>query len=268
MGSDVLTVSLFSWSLQILDYLQQFMSVGQSESLAEAVPELLKNMLLVMSTSNVLKVSWRVGDGFGTFCLQLCFCWALQPPQSHETSASQQASRVLWDLTWTRVHAFLPGLHSELFPHIEAPTPLTGGASLTLGLGPEAAATEQLSPVVPVPTAAAAPGAVYLAGSYAPSMSSSLHQPRPEPTSRVDSLRTRSLGSPPMSPSDHTSETGPYVVVGRDLTAPAGAAPAAAVTATPTSTTTATTDGSALPRPPLPNLRQYDGPLHPHAIEL
>ena len=41
----------------MLDYLNQFINVGHSESLSEAVPELLKNMLLVMSTAGVLKVS-------------------------------------------------------------------------------------------------------------------------------------------------------------------------------------------------------------------
>lgn len=66
--------------MRILDFLDKYMQQG--ELLMEAIPESLKNMLLVMSTSGVFKSS----------------------------------STVLWDLTWHRIGQFLPDLRQSLFP--------------------------------------------------------------------------------------------------------------------------------------------------------
>lgn len=57
---------------------------------SEAIPESLKNMLLVMDTAGVFQT-----DG------------------SPDDPAAQ-----LWTMTWERIHYFLPGLKEEVFkPH-------------------------------------------------------------------------------------------------------------------------------------------------------
>jgi hypothetical protein len=64
--------------------LKAFLFVVQSE----AIPESLKNMLLVMHTAGILQ-------------------------HSDENDESK-----LWKLTWDRIDAFLPGLRDEVFkPH-------------------------------------------------------------------------------------------------------------------------------------------------------
>lgn len=68
--------------LQILAHLERYLQLG--ELLAEAIPESLKNMLLVMSTSSVFE--------------------------------EDAGRRELLEQTWTRVHQFLPGLRASLFP--------------------------------------------------------------------------------------------------------------------------------------------------------
>ncbi|XP_043279451.1 Golgi-specific brefeldin A-resistance guanine nucleotide exchange factor 1 [Venturia canescens] len=67
--------------LTVLDLLRAYMHADNSELLFEAIPESLKNMLLVMSSTNVLT-----------------------PTSS------------LWEPTWRTINAFLPNLRSELFP--------------------------------------------------------------------------------------------------------------------------------------------------------
>lgn len=70
--------------LTVLDLLRAYMHADKSELLLEAIPESLKNMLLVMASSEVLK------------------------PDSH-----------LWAPTWRAIDGFLPDLKSELFPQLE-----------------------------------------------------------------------------------------------------------------------------------------------------
>ncbi|KAG0242430.1 GDP/GTP exchange factor for ARF [Actinomortierella wolfii] len=72
--------------LDVLSYMKGFMQTAQSEQLYEAIPESLKNCLLVMSTS----------DKF--------------------TEANASDPHSLWNETWERINAFLPGLKPELFP--------------------------------------------------------------------------------------------------------------------------------------------------------
>ncbi|KAL6262377.1 hypothetical protein P5V15_007466 [Pogonomyrmex californicus] len=67
--------------LTILEFLRTYMHADNSENLFEAIPESLKNMLLVMSSTNVLV------------------------PSSN-----------LWAPTWRAIDAFLPNLRTELFP--------------------------------------------------------------------------------------------------------------------------------------------------------
>ncbi|KAJ8022774.1 Golgi-specific brefeldin A-resistance guanine nucleotide exchange factor 1 [Holothuria leucospilota] len=76
--------------MTILDFMDKYMHADKSELLSEAIPESLKNMLLVMDTAGVFQT-----DG------------------SPDDPAAQ-----LWTMTWERIHYFLPGLKEEVFkPH-------------------------------------------------------------------------------------------------------------------------------------------------------
>merc|ERR1719239_1212839 len=73
--------------LTILDLVGQFCASASTDILSDALPESLKNMLLVMDTS-----------GRGLF-----FTDSGEPTP-------------LWGVTWEKVETFLPGLREELFP--------------------------------------------------------------------------------------------------------------------------------------------------------
>merc|ERR1719232_1227089 len=73
--------------LTILDLVGQFCATASTDLLADALPESLKNMLLVMDTS-----------GGGLFFTS----------SGHPTP--------LWGVTWGKIDTFLPGLREELFP--------------------------------------------------------------------------------------------------------------------------------------------------------
>ncbi|KAL3876500.1 hypothetical protein ACJMK2_034342, partial [Sinanodonta woodiana] len=90
--SPLLSLSTFTalW-LTILDFMDKYMKVDKkSDLLTEAIPESLKNMLLVMDTAGI----FHTGDGI----------------------ESQ-----LWKLTWDRIDTFLPHLKDELFRAHEPP---------------------------------------------------------------------------------------------------------------------------------------------------
>ncbi|KAI9780242.1 MAG: GDP/GTP exchange factor for ARF [Geoglossum umbratile] len=74
--------------LRILDIMDRLMNSGQGDNLEEAVPESLKNILLVMSSGGYL----------------------VPPEQKPEHEK-------LWVETWKRLGRFLPDLYSELFPN-------------------------------------------------------------------------------------------------------------------------------------------------------
>ncbi|RMY82631.1 hypothetical protein D0862_11958 [Hortaea werneckii] len=76
----------------ILDIMDRFMNSGQNDTLVEAVPESLKNVLLVMSSGDQL----------------------VPPSEKPDEQTPQQ--RKIWTETWTRLERFLPGLMPELFP--------------------------------------------------------------------------------------------------------------------------------------------------------
>jgi len=76
--------------IKILGYQDRFMHSGRRDQMFEAVPEALKNVLLVMNAS-----------GF------------LVPPFIEGRSLDQQ---LLWDQTFERISPFLPELERELFP--------------------------------------------------------------------------------------------------------------------------------------------------------
>uniref|UniRef100_A0A1B6FF78 SEC7 domain-containing protein n=3 Tax=Cuerna arida TaxID=1464854 RepID=A0A1B6FF78_9HEMI len=78
--------------MRILDYMDKYMHVDKSDLLYEAIPESLKNMLLVM-------------DSAGVFSTADC------------------GRSPLWALTWDRISAFLPHLQRELFKSHPPPPP-------------------------------------------------------------------------------------------------------------------------------------------------
>lgn len=85
--TQLLQLSTFNalW-LTILDFMDKYMHADRSDTLLEAIPELLKNMLLVMHTAGIL------------------------------TTGQEETTR--WKLTWHRIDAFLPHLRDELYkPH-------------------------------------------------------------------------------------------------------------------------------------------------------
>jgi len=71
---------------RILQFIEMYMKADNSELLAEAVPESLKNILLVMSASGILMESGEGRDG--------------------------AASR-LWETSWERINQFCPSLKDE-----------------------------------------------------------------------------------------------------------------------------------------------------------
>lgn len=78
---------------KILAIMDRLMNSGQSDMLVEAVPESLKNILLVM--------------GSGGYMV---------PPTSEEDDSRTELQQQLWAETWERLHRFLPDLMPELFP--------------------------------------------------------------------------------------------------------------------------------------------------------
>ncbi|KAJ8916109.1 hypothetical protein NQ315_004476 [Exocentrus adspersus] len=79
--------TFFTLWLVILDFMDKYMHADKSDLLYEAIPESLKNMLLVMDSAKVF-------DG--------------PDGKSH-----------MWNATWDRISKFLPNLKDELFREIE-----------------------------------------------------------------------------------------------------------------------------------------------------
>ena len=73
--------------LKILDYMKQYMLLENSDLLCEAIPECLKNMLLVMKTADIF-----------------------------ESLNFRHNNKSLWDNSCQIIHEFLPNLIEELFP--------------------------------------------------------------------------------------------------------------------------------------------------------
>ncbi|GAA6005362.1 hypothetical protein JCM11491_002672 [Sporobolomyces phaffii] len=100
--------------LKILGYQDRFMHSGRRDQMYEAVPELLKNVLLVMNAS-----------GF------------LLPPHDESRTPEQAA---LWSATFERIQPFLPDLQKELFPPPRVPVPFSAESQ------PEASQPPQAQP--------------------------------------------------------------------------------------------------------------------------
>ena len=90
--------------------MEKFIKAATSDLLADAVPESLKNMLLVMDTAAIF----------------------LDPTNSlpHE----KPSTTPLWELTWDKLETFLPHLMPDLFGDRQRAN--THGVSTTLALSP------------------------------------------------------------------------------------------------------------------------------------
>uniref|UniRef100_A0A672MT09 Golgi-specific brefeldin A-resistance guanine nucleotide exchange factor 1 n=1 Tax=Sinocyclocheilus grahami TaxID=75366 RepID=A0A672MT09_SINGR len=94
--------------LTILDFMDKYMHAGSSDLLLEAIPESLKNMLLVMDTAGIF-----------------------------HSADSRTGYSDLWEITWERIDCFLPRLKEELFkqavipasPPVPAPSPVPAASA-------------------------------------------------------------------------------------------------------------------------------------------
>ncbi|KAI9886275.1 MAG: hypothetical protein M1823_001947 [Watsoniomyces obsoletus] len=86
--------------LKILDLMDRLMNSGQGDNLEEAVPESLKNIILVMADGGYL----------------------VPPEQDPE-------HQKLWTETWSRLDRFLPGLYEEIYPDENKPAVATAAAA-------------------------------------------------------------------------------------------------------------------------------------------
>ncbi|CAL9688281.1 unnamed protein product [Knipowitschia caucasica] len=89
--------------LTILDFMDKYMHAGSSDLLQEAIPESLKNMLLVMDTAGIFHCS---------------------------DSGSGSGYSDLWSITWERIVCFLPHLKEELFKQTVREEPCPPAESL------------------------------------------------------------------------------------------------------------------------------------------
>ncbi|XP_074855931.1 Golgi-specific brefeldin A-resistance guanine nucleotide exchange factor 1 isoform X12 [Carettochelys insculpta] len=94
--SPLLSLTTFAalW-LTILDFMDKYMHSGSSDLLPEAIPESLKNMLLVMDTAGIF-----------------------------HSADSRTGYSDLWEITWERIDCFLPRLRDELFKQTVIPDPV------------------------------------------------------------------------------------------------------------------------------------------------
>ncbi|KAL9961546.1 hypothetical protein ACROYT_G030504 [Oculina patagonica] len=103
----LLSLSTFTalW-LTILEFMDKYMHADKSDLLFEAIPESLKNMLLVMSTA-------------GIFDEEECALTAPSQTDSRKTHSRSDSEvrkySALWQVTWERIDCFLPNLRQELF---------------------------------------------------------------------------------------------------------------------------------------------------------
>ncbi|GAA95631.1 uncharacterized protein L969DRAFT_615408 [Mixia osmundae IAM 14324] len=98
--------------VRIIGYLDRFMHSGRRDQMYEAVPESLKNVLLVMHASGLLVT-----------------------PQENPT----EAQVALWNSTFSRIDTFLPTLKTDLFPAARSERPTA--ASRYLATAPQGQAT-------------------------------------------------------------------------------------------------------------------------------
>ncbi|XP_028323608.1 Golgi-specific brefeldin A-resistance guanine nucleotide exchange factor 1 isoform X2 [Gouania willdenowi] len=165
--------------LTILDFMDKYMHAGSSDLLLEAIPESLKNMLLVMDTAGIF-----------------------------HSADSRTGYSDLWEITWERIVCFLPLLREELFKQTIITDP--GPSPPAEPLPP----TDQAPPSPPLPVSPAEtirPGSPQeLQSSPQSSPGSERSSPAPPPSSPPSSISQPPLilqplasplqvGVPPMS---------------------------------------------------------------------
>ncbi|KAH9180347.1 Sec7-like domain is implicated in guanine nucleotide exchange function [Lactarius sanguifluus] len=106
---------------QVLDYLDQLMRTDRSDQLSEAVPESLKNVILVMQSAGLL----------------------VPPTVDERGDPRDEPNRLLWQITHDKIEQFMPGFMGSVIP--PPPAPSTGPATI--------AATSAEKPDLPVPNA-------------------------------------------------------------------------------------------------------------------
>ncbi|XP_074501727.1 Golgi-specific brefeldin A-resistance guanine nucleotide exchange factor 1 isoform X1 [Sebastes fasciatus] len=147
--------------LTILDFMDKYMHAGSSDLLLEAIPESLKNMLLVMDTAGIF-----------------------------HSADSRTGYSDLWEITWERIVCFLPNLREELFKQTVIQEPPAEPAQPTPSAG------RPSSPQVsPPPAQPPSPVPVPPAETRTPSRPESPQEPQPASANGSD------RSSPvPMSP--------------------------------------------------------------------
>ncbi|KAL6101462.1 gbf1 [Pungitius sinensis] len=150
--------------LTILDFMDKYMHAGSSDLLLEAIPESLKNMLLVMDTAGIF-----------------------------HSADSRTGYSDLWEITWERIVCFLPHLREELFKQTVIPEPIPSPPAEPVQ--PTTSEGRPLSPQGSLPLAQ--PTSVNPAETRPHSRPASPQQPQPAGAHGTD----RSSPVPPLIPS-------------------------------------------------------------------
>ncbi|KAI3363273.1 hypothetical protein L3Q82_011561 [Scortum barcoo] len=152
----------------ILDFMDKYMHAGSSDLLLEAIPESLKNMLLVMDTAGIF----------------------------HNTD-SRTGYSDLWEITWERIVCFLPHLREELFKQTVIPDPLPSPPAEPVQPTPPAGRPP--SPQVsPPPAQPPSPVPVTPAETQTPSRPASPQEPQPASANGSDRSSPVLPSVPPM----------------------------------------------------------------------
>uniref|UniRef100_A0A8C4ES48 SEC7 domain-containing protein n=1 Tax=Dicentrarchus labrax TaxID=13489 RepID=A0A8C4ES48_DICLA len=155
--------------LTILDFMDKYMHAGSSDLLLEAIPESLKNMLLVMDTAGIF-----------------------------HSADSRTGFSDLWEITWERIVCFLPHLREELFKQTVIADPVPSPP--TEPMQPTPTAGRPPSPQVsPPPAQPPSPVPVTPAESQTPSRPASPQEPQPA-SANGKNTEDRSSPVPPSVP--------------------------------------------------------------------
>ncbi|MED6232993.1 G-box binding factor [Ataeniobius toweri] len=150
--------------LTILDFMDKYMHAGSSDLLLEAIPESLKNMLLVMDTAGIFR-----------------------------SSDSRTGYSDLWEITWERIVCFLPNLREELFKQTVIPdqAPSPQGEPVQSISTPERPSSPKVSPTLVQP-----PSSVLMPVTPAETPSSSSQESTQEPQAASANGPDRSSTAP------------------------------------------------------------------------
>ncbi|KAM6916618.1 Golgi-specific brefeldin A-resistance guanine nucleotide exchange factor 1 [Xenentodon cancila] len=156
--------------LTILDFMDKYMHAGSSDLLLEAIPESLKNMLLVMDTAGIF-----------------------------HSADSRTGYSDLWEITWERIVCFLPHLREELFKQTVMPDPVPSPPAEPLQPPPAALRppSPQASPPLPQQTS---PVPVPVPVTHAETLTSTTPETPPEPQAASTNGPDQSSPVPPSGP--------------------------------------------------------------------